>query len=53
MCAQKGLPLNSGKVQAFLVAWKIPADVEQFCKRYGILFSEQMAGVQKVKSASA
>ncbi|MHC1761761.1 MAG: hypothetical protein AB9917_20055 [Negativicutes bacterium] len=37
MCAEKGLPITSNKVQAFLVAWDIPKDVKDFCDRYMIV----------------
>jgi hypothetical protein len=36
LCAELGLDFNSGKVKAFLVAWKIPKEVDDFCVRYGI-----------------
>lgn len=35
-CAEKGLPLSSADVEAIIVAWKIPADVVDFCKKYSI-----------------
>lgn len=36
LCAQNGLPLDSERVQAFLVAWSIPGDVQDFCRKYGV-----------------
>lgn len=38
LCAQNGLPLDSASVQTFLVAWSIPRDVEDFCRKYGVQF---------------
>jgi hypothetical protein len=37
LCADKGLALNDPGVDAFLVARSIPASVEDFCIRYGVL----------------
>lgn len=36
ICAEAGLPINSNKVRAFLVAWDIPKEVKKFCRKYGI-----------------
>lgn len=41
MLAQLGAPISSSNVEAFLVAWSIPLEVEDFCKKYTILFFEK------------
>lgn len=35
-CAERSLPLDSNKVKAILVAWDIPQEVRDFCKKYNI-----------------
>jgi len=35
-CAERALKLNSKKVKAILVAWKIPDALREFCKNYNI-----------------
>lgn len=35
-CAEKGYKLSDSSVKSILVAWKIPADIKSFCKKYGI-----------------
>jgi len=35
-CAQRGIPLSSEKVIAYLVAWDIPDAVAAFCQKYDI-----------------
>jgi len=40
-CAQRGLPLSSDKVQAILVAWKIPDHVIKFCQKYNVKYIEK------------
>lgn len=35
-CAQRGIPLSSEKVIAYLVAWDISDAVAAFCQKYGI-----------------
>lgn len=36
LCAYHGYPISSDKVQAILVAWKVPEAVRAFCQKYGI-----------------
>jgi len=36
LCADRGYPIDSDKVQAILVAWQIPQEVRSFCSTYGI-----------------
>jgi RecB family endonuclease NucS len=40
LCAQKGLSLDTKNISTMLVAWTIPADVRDFCGKYGILWRE-------------
>jgi hypothetical protein len=40
LCAEKGLPLDSNKVESVLVAWSIPLGVKHFCKKYGVQWRE-------------
>lgn len=35
-CAQRGIPLDSKQVKAYLVAWETPEVVTSFCERYSI-----------------
>lgn len=35
-CAERGIPLDSEQVKAYLVAWEIPEIVALFCDRYSI-----------------
>ncbi len=41
LCARRGYPVNSGKVQAILVAWKIPQEIRELCDNYGIEYREK------------
>ena len=36
-CAERGIPLDSDKVAAYLVAWDIPDVVASFCNKYNII----------------
>ena len=40
MCSSRGLPINSVKVAACLVAWKIPESTKQLCRKYGVKYFE-------------
>ena len=44
LCAEKGLPIDSDRVEGVLVAWHVPEDVKAFCSRYGIRWFEHMIG---------
>lgn len=44
LCAEKGLSINSARVKAMLVAWRIPQDVRLFCESYGIHYFERRIG---------
>jgi hypothetical protein len=35
-CAERNLPIDSNKVDAYVVAWSFPKLVHDFCKTYGI-----------------
>lgn len=41
LCAEKGLPIDSDRVSAILVAWQVPSSVRAFCDRYGIKYFEK------------
>jgi len=43
LCAERGLPIESDRVQAVLVAWQVPSSVRDFCRRYGIQYLERRA----------
>lgn len=36
LCAEKGLPLDSARVKAILVAWAIPENIRRLCKKYDV-----------------
>jgi hypothetical protein len=40
LCAENGLPLDTNKVKAILVAWSVPSKVQNFCKNHGVGFQE-------------
>lgn len=40
LCAQNGLSLDSQKVRAILVAWSVPTEVREFCRKYGMSWQE-------------
>ena len=40
-CAERGISVNSPKVSAILVAWKITQEVKEFCNKYRIKFIEK------------
>ena len=39
-CAERGIPLDSKQVKAYLVAWEIPKNVFSFCEKYEIVFKK-------------
>jgi hypothetical protein len=41
LCARLGYPVGDDRVQAILVAWKIPEDVRVFCDEYEIEYKEK------------
>jgi hypothetical protein len=41
LCAEKGFPVNSKNILAFLVAWHIPSYVRKFCDKYSIKYFEK------------
>jgi hypothetical protein len=40
-CAEEGLDIKSSDASAILVAWSVPREVRDFCRRYGIRFIEK------------
>ena len=40
MCSSRGLPVNSAKVSACLVAWEIPESIKKLCNKYGVGYFE-------------
>lgn len=40
LCAENGLRLDSHTVHAILVAWSIPPEIREFCRKYGISCQE-------------
>jgi len=41
LCASRGYSLTDNRVNAKLVAWKIPDDVRDFCDQYEIDYHEK------------
>lgn len=40
LCAEDGLSLDSHTVHAILVAWSVPTEVREFCRKYGVSWQE-------------
>lgn len=43
LCSENGLPIESDRVRAILVAWQVPSRVRDFCRQYGIQYFEKRA----------
>lgn len=40
LCADRELALDSNSVMGILVAWSIPSEVREFCRKYGVIWKE-------------